>query len=105
MPAVNRSPRTATPSAIATAGLTNVMTVARDGPTSAMSAKNTRNAVAVQTRASATTDAAAFAGTDVGHDTAAAGAQASALITSDAVTTLTAGRSASRRDSSCGPAA
>src|SRR5207245_1880818 len=63
MPAVNRSPSTATPSAIATAGLTKVMTVARDGPTSAINAKNTRNATAVQTSARPRTDAAAFAGT------------------------------------------
>lgn len=82
-----------------------MITVARDGPTSAINAKKRRKAVAVQISASATTDAAALAETDVGQDTAAAGAQASELSTSDAVTTLTAGRSASRRVSTCGPAA
>src|SRR4051812_49898420 len=98
MPTVNRSSSTATPSATATAGLTNVMTVARDGPTSAMRAKKTRNAVAVQTRASATTDAAAFAGTDDGHETAAAGAPARELSASGAAPTVTAGGAAGRPD-------
>jgi len=105
MPVVNRSPSTATPSAIATAGLMNVNTVARDGPTSAMSAKKTRNAAAVHTRASATTEATAFAETDAGHETAAAGAHASELSASDAATTVTAGRSASRRVRISGPTA
>ena len=105
MPVVNRSPSTATPSEMATAGLTNVMTVARDGPTSAISAKKTRNAIAVHTSASARTDPTAFADTDDGHDTAAAGAHATELSANDAATTLTAGRSASRRVRMIGPTA
>src|SRR4051794_41895730 len=73
------------------------MTVARDGPTSAMRAKKTRNAVAVQTRASATTDAAAFAGTDDGHETAAAGAQAGGLSAGGAGPAVTGGGGAGPR--------
>ena len=48
IPIVSGSPRNATPSASATAGLTYVMTVARAAPTSATSGKKTRNATAVQ---------------------------------------------------------
>src|SRR3954451_5507268 len=44
---VKRSSRNVTPSATATAGLTYVITVARAGPTSAMSWKKSRNATAV----------------------------------------------------------
>ena len=90
---------------MATAGLTNVMTVARDGPTSAMSAKKTRKATAVQTSASAATLAADFADTEEGQVAAAAGAHARALIASDAITTLTAGRSARRLVRITGPTA
>src|SRR5262245_39012896 len=49
--------RIVTPSTAATAGLTYVMTVARTGPISPIRAKKSRNAKAVQTTASATTDA------------------------------------------------
>src|ERR1700683_8696 len=56
---VNLSPRSATPSTTATAGLTYVITVARTGPDSAIRAKKSTNARAVQTIPSATTEAIA----------------------------------------------
>src|SRR5439155_1348954 len=49
MPTVSGSLSSATPSASATAGLTYVMTVARAEPASAMSAKKSTKASAVQT--------------------------------------------------------
>ena len=61
IPTVKSSPSTRTPSTAATAGLTYVMTVARTGPISAISAKKTRNAIAVQTTASTRIDASASA--------------------------------------------
>ena len=61
IPTVKSSPSTRTPSTAATAGLTYVMTVARTGPISAISAKKTRNAIAVQTTASTRMDASASA--------------------------------------------
>ena len=48
IPQVSGSLRTTTPSASATAGAMKVMTVVRDGPASAISAKKTRKAAAVQ---------------------------------------------------------
>ena len=47
IPQVSGSLRTTTPSASATAGAMKVMTVVRDGPASAISAKKTRKAAAV----------------------------------------------------------
>jgi len=52
-----------------------VITVARAGPTSAMSRKNTRKAAAVQTAPSAASEASTWAdGTAAGQVSAAAGA-------------------------------
>ena len=62
IPTVNGSSRIATPRSAATAGFTYVITVARTGPTSAISAKNSTNASAVQTTASVSTDAITFDG-------------------------------------------
>src|SRR5665647_1689986 len=55
MPNVSRSPRMMTPRRTATSGLTYVITVEREGPTSRISAKNNRKASTVQTSASAAT--------------------------------------------------
>jgi hypothetical protein len=82
------------------------MTVARTGPTSAMSAKNRRNATAVHTTASPTTDHTTFsAGTADGKANAANGAYATAAIVSDAATTPIDGAPASQRESTIGPSA
>ena len=56
---VRVSPSTSTPSTAATAGLTYVMTVARTGPASRMSAAKTTNARAVQTMPSMTSETSA----------------------------------------------
>jgi hypothetical protein len=58
---VSGSPSRMTPSVTATAGLTYVMTVERTGPTSSMSLKNTRNAIAVHSTARVSTEAITFA--------------------------------------------
>ena len=57
---VNASPRTATPSSTATAGLMNVINVAFVGPISAISAKKIMKATPVQIDASATIAAITF---------------------------------------------
>src|SRR5689334_6471532 len=106
IPALRCSLRIATPSTAATAGLTYVITVARTGPTSAISAKKTRNASAVHTTASPTTDSTTCAdGIVAGHLTAANGAYRTAAITSDAATTPSAGTSFKRRERMIGPIA
>jgi hypothetical protein len=56
IPAESGSPRTATPSATATAGLTYAITVARAGPTSATRPKKARKATAVQISPRVATD-------------------------------------------------
>jgi hypothetical protein len=56
MPSVNGSCSIATPATAATAGFTYVKTVPRTGPISAISAKKTRNANAVQTSDRASTE-------------------------------------------------
>jgi hypothetical protein len=61
IPTVSGSPSRMTPSVTATAGLTYVMTVERTGPTSSMSLKNTRNAIAVHSTARVSTEAITFA--------------------------------------------
>jgi hypothetical protein len=66
MPSVSGSSSTSAPSTIATAGFTYVITVARAGPTSAMSAKNTMNAAAVHNTPSPTIDDPAARLTDEG---------------------------------------
>ncbi len=72
---VSGSPSTPTPRATATAGFTYVMTVARAGPTSAISWKNSTKARAVQTSANpARLASTAAEGTDRGQVSAAAGA-------------------------------
>ena len=69
------SESTTTPRNTATAGLRKVMTVMRDGPTSATSAKKIRNAIAVATTPSTMIDHHATAGTGpVGRCTHASGA-------------------------------
>ena len=69
METVRLSPSTSTPRAMATAGLTYVMTVALAGPTSAMRAKKTRKASAVQMRARPSTESQASAdGGRLGRD-------------------------------------
>src|SRR5205823_11051378 len=74
IPIVSLSLRSNTPTTAATAGLTYVMTVARTGPTSAMSAKKTRNAAAEQTTARPTTDSTTCAdGIFAGQCVAASG--------------------------------
>ena len=75
IPAVNRSFSTVTPSTAATAGLTYVITVARTGPVSAINWKKRTKASAVQTTASATTEAFTFQpGNCDGKENAAKGA-------------------------------
>src|SRR2546425_6330697 len=75
MPTVSRSFRSVTPSAAATAGFTYVITVARSGPTSLISAKKIRNAAAEQTTARPTTDSTTCADGNVeGQFAAASGA-------------------------------
>src|SRR5262249_58556149 len=60
-PRVNGSPSRATPSARATAGLTYVIAWARSGPTSAIRAKKTRKARAVQTTPKMATETSTWA--------------------------------------------
>ena len=75
MPAVTRSSSSTTPSTAATAGLTYVITVARSGPTSAISAKKMRKAAAEQTTARPATDSTTCAdGIADGQWVAASGA-------------------------------
>src|SRR5579859_7345764 len=62
MSGVSGSPRMPAPRATATAGLRKVMTVARAGPTSAMSMKNRMSAAAVHTAASTAREASTRAG-------------------------------------------
>src|SRR5258705_9635214 len=75
MTGVTCSPSTATPSETAIAGLIYVNTLARAGPTSAISRKKIRNAAAVQTTASPAIDNSTLAdGTADGQFRAASGA-------------------------------
>src|SRR5439155_17425752 len=88
IPVVRCSFSRSTPTTAATAGFTYVITVARTGPTSAISAKKTRNAAAEQTTARPTTDSTTCAeGMLPGHRIAASGAYATAESASDAATT------------------
>src|SRR5206468_10770960 len=106
MPVVMCSPRTATPRTAATTGLTYVITVARTGPTSAMSAKKSKKASAVQTTARPTTDSSTCAdGLEAGQCVAANGAYTIAEIASEAATTPSAGTSLSLRERMIGPTA
>ena len=82
-----------------------MITVARAGPASAISAKNTRNAIAVQITASPTIDQAAGAVIRSGHSQTANGAYSTVATISDAATTPIGGRSASRRLMMIGPIA
>src|SRR6516165_11467516 len=92
IPVVNDSPRTATPSTAATAGFTYVMTVARTGPISSISAKKRTKASAVQTSASVRIDATTLVGgIAAGSENAAIGTYTSAVIASDAAMTPSAG--------------
>jgi hypothetical protein len=63
-----------TPRRTATSGLTYVITVEREGPTSRISAKNKRKASTVQTSASAATAPTVSAETDAGMESRPAGA-------------------------------
>src|SRR5438445_3055607 len=88
MPSVNGSPRSATPSARATAGFTYVITVARGAPTSATRAKNRTNASAVQTTPSTATASSTDAeGSVAGSCASPNGAYATAVTPRDAATT------------------
>src|SRR5205823_4583912 len=99
-------PSRVTPRRPATAGLMYVITVARAGPTSAISAKKTRNASAVQTTARPATDSTTCAdGVDDGQRVAANGAYTSAVSASDAATTPSAGSPPRLRDRITGPIA
>jgi hypothetical protein len=96
--AVKGSPSSATPAATATAGLTYVKTMARDGPTSLISSRNTRNAHAVQIRPSAASEASTRpGGTRAGQDRIAAGAYTTAVRLRQAVVIGSTGTSASFR--------
>src|SRR5664279_4307093 len=81
------------------------MTVARAGPASAISAKNTRNAIAVQITASPAIDHAAGAVIRSGHSQTAKGAYRTVATINDPVTTPVGGRAASRRVMMVGPIA
>jgi len=75
MPTVSGSFRSDTPSTAATAGFTYVITIARTGPTSLISAKKIRNAAAEQTTARPKTDSTTWAeGNLEGQLAAASGA-------------------------------
>ena len=83
-----------------------VITVARTAPTSAISAKKSTNAIAVQTTASARTDQTALAGgASLGRLARANGTKASAVTASDTEITPSAGRSARYRWRITGPTA
>ena len=82
------------------------MTVARTGPTSAISAKKSKNASAVQTTASApTAKSTRREGMAAGSCRSASGAYATAVTTSEAATTPIEGRWGSRRATMIGPTA
>ena len=98
------SSSTTAPKTTATAGFTNVISVARVGPISAMSAKNTTNASPVHTAARASTaDQALAGGTCAGRPTQASGATTIATAASDTATTPMLGTSARRRTTMNGP--
>src|SRR5439155_1137024 len=93
MPTVRGSLSSATPSASATAGLTYVMTVARAEPATAMSAKKSTKASAVQTIPStATANTTAGEGRVGGSCAIPTGPYTSAVIARDAATTPGDGR-------------
>jgi hypothetical protein len=103
---VRCSSRITTPSTAATAGFTYVITVARTGPTSAISAKKQTNAIAVHTTASPTTEPIAFAdGVSVGRVKAAIGTYATAVTAREAAMTPMAGSPESQRCRIAGPTA
>ncbi|WAU79964.1 hypothetical protein O1Q96_09555 [Streptomyces sp. Qhu-G9] len=78
-PAVSSSSRNRTPAVTATAGLTYVKTTALVGPASLISSRKTTKARAVQITPRPVRDARTDGeGTDVGQDSAAAGAYTSA---------------------------
>jgi hypothetical protein len=82
------------------------MTVARTGPTSAISAKKQTNAIAVHTTASPTTEPSAFAdGISPGRLNAAIGTYATAVTASEAAITPIAGSPESQRWRIAGPTA
>src|SRR5262249_31492786 len=88
------SSRNTAPSTTATAGFANVINVARAGPTSPMSAKNTMNAIAVQITASASSDQMVDAGgIELGRATHAMGANTIATALTATAVTPSDGRS------------
>src|SRR5215204_3223315 len=96
----------ATPSARATTGFTYVITVARLGPTSAISLKKNRNASAEQISPSTTIDASASAdGVESGRSASAKGITSSVAIASDAATGPSGSTSERRRFTIIGPTA
>ena len=106
IPRVNGSPRTAIPSASATAGFKYVMTVARVDPTSRMSAKNTTNPIAVHTTPSAATALMTEGDGRLGGSCAMPiGAYTTAVMASDATTTPSEGSVDSLREMMAGPVA
>jgi len=106
IPGVKVSSRSATPRTAATAGLTYVNTIGRTGPASAISAKKTRNATAVQRTDRPATDASTRPeGIDSGAERNAAGRYGIAASASDAATTPSAGAPESVRARMIGPTA
>jgi hypothetical protein len=106
MPVVKASPSTATPSTAATAGFTYVKAIALTGPISAIRAKKTRKASAVQTTLSTTTDAIARPeGAWAGRLNAATGTYASAERLNEIVITPSAGTSERNAATIAGPVA
>src|SRR5262249_55640995 len=103
---VSGSPRNATPSATATAGLTYVMTVARTGPTSSIRAKKTRNATAVHTTASTRTAASTVgAGHRPGNCARPTGRYSTVVTARETATTPSPGRQDRLRARMNGPSA
>src|SRR5690606_1707434 len=106
MPNVNGSLRKTTPRTTATAGLMYVITVARTGPASSISLKKIRNATAVQSTPSTTIEMVASAGGQAGGRSTRAGmAYSTIVMTNDAATTPSCGRSARYRVRMNGPTA
>src|SRR3954451_6109903 len=102
--AVIASSRNTAPSTTATAGFANVISVERVGPISSIKAKNTTNAMPVQTMARPTIAHHALAGGGVlGRVAHANGAATSAAATSATAITPRSGTSLNRRDTMNGP--
>src|SRR4051795_4935342 len=100
------SPSSATPSATATTGFTYVITVARPGPTSPISAKNNRKASALHATPSTSTERIVWPdGVEAGAEISANGASTSAEMPIEPVTGPSAYMSRKRSLMIIGPAA